>query len=96
MRLDGSSLLALGVLVLSLLALSLVRIELLLLLWRQLLTLLSSQRHGIVTLVPRTERNRIHDDDHSLDQGLCADQLVSGGAVGGVDDASLAGSSCKV
>ena len=49
-----------------------------------------SEGHGVVSLVPLTERSGVDDDDGVLHQGLGADELVVGRVVDDVDDTGLA------
>merc|ERR1719266_477071 len=81
-------LLSLLVLLVRLLRALLVEVGLLLL--GQLGTLLAAQRHGVVRLVPLSERSGVHHDDGILDESLGTDQLVVAGIVHYVDDPELA------
>jgi hypothetical protein len=87
-RVDGSRVLALGVLGLGRLQPLLVHNDSIF--FRKLSSLLAGKLKGVASLVPLAEWGSINGDDSSLDQSLGSDQLVVCGVVNGVCDTGLA------
>ena len=61
----------------------------------QFSSLLATERDGIVTFIPLSERSSIDDNNGVLHQSLGAYQLVVGSVVHHIDDTGLTGSTCK-
>ena len=67
-----------------------------LLIAHQLGTLPASEWQGVIALIPLSEGSGIDCHNTVLYEGLSTDQLVVTGVVHNINDAGLAGGSCRV